>query len=50
MKESSKKERVSPMTAEIAQMAIEALMKSVSRQYGVEIETIFKGIKDNDES
>ena len=38
------------MTAEIAQMAIEALMQSVSRQYGVEIETILKEIKDHDEN
>lgn len=36
------------MTAETARMAIEALMRIVGEEHGVEIETIWREKKDND--
>lgn len=48
MKAWSASERVVSMTAETARMAIEALMRIVGEEHGVEIEVTMKEKKDND--
>lgn len=44
----STRERVLPMTAETARMALEALMRIIGETNGVEIETILKETKDHE--